>query len=213
MNLKYLGMMVQFKQLPKRKSQRALMHLRLYPLEARVYRNNEGIWAASVPTALNGMIEAVHGGDEDVIMRLIVQGVLVPDIVSNKEYKVQRAVGSVDYRMYHLHSKIAAKYQFSYDISRILSRIENSIDLCDYNIFEEVDVWGQQVDGQKFLEIIPREGTVTYDYLNNPIANPSRLGDVHYVDQTSFDNMISRGIIVVKDTKWKLSRNYWEFHL
>lgn len=204
--------MVQLKQLPERKSsQRALMYLRLHPLEARVYRNDEGgIWTASVPAATKGMVEVVCD-DDDAIMRLIVRRVLVPDIVSNKEYKVQRAVGSVDCRMYHLHSKIAAKYQFSYDISMILSRIENLIDICDYNIFEEVDVWGQQVDGQKFLEIIPRERIITYDYLDNPIINPTNTE--YYVDQTSFDDMISRGIIAVKDIKWKLSRNYWEFLL
>ena len=94
----------------------------------------------------------------------------------------------------------------------ILSRIENLIDLCDYDIFGGVDVLGQQVDGQQFLEIIPREGTITYNYLNNPITNS--LGDRYYVDQTSFDYMVSCGIIVVvKDTKWRLSRNYWKFLL
>lgn len=185
-------------------------YLRLYPLEARIYRNNEGLWTVSVPSASKGMTEVVCSGGNE-IMRLIDQGALVPDIVSDKEYKVQRAVGSVDYRTYRLQSKIASKYQFSYDISYILRMIENLIVLCDYNIFEEVDVWGQQVDGQKLLEIIPREGTITYDYLNKPVSN--LVNTVHYVDNVSFDYMINHGIIVLKDTMWKLSRNYWKFLL
>lgn len=63
------------RQLPKRKSQRALMYLRLYPLEARVYRDDEGIWTASIPAASVSMTERVCG-DENEIMRLIVRGPL-----------------------------------------------------------------------------------------------------------------------------------------
>jgi len=188
---------------------RASQYLRLHPLATTVY-HYDGSWIVSTPAATRGMIELVCSGKGDFeIMRLIDRGVLVLDIVSDKEYEVQLAVGSVDYRTYRLQSKIAAKYQFSYDTLMTLSMIENLIVLCDYNIFAEAQ--GPSSDGQKYLEIIPRNGTVTYDYLNNPILNPTNT--VHYVDKFSFTDMLRRGIIVRRGHKWRLSRNYWEFKL
>ena len=195
------------KQLPKPSMS---MHLRLTPTETRIYRTSGGAWTASVPAASKGMTEVVCNGDVE-IMSLINRGVLVPDIVSDEEYIVQRAVGSVDYRTYRLQSKIASKYQFSYDISHILRTIENLITLCDYDIFEVVDAWGLQTNGQMLLEIIPREGTITRDHQGNVAL--TLANETHYISRVCFDDMLSRGVIILKDTKWKLSRKYWEFLL
>ncbi len=185
----------------------ASKYLRLHPIETRIYSTNNGLWIASVPLASVGMTEIVCRGNDE-IMCLIFQGVLVPDIVSAKEYRVQHAVGSVDHRTYRLQSKIAAKYQFSYDTSMTLTMIENLMELCDYNIFD--DGRGLRVDGQKYLEIIPENGTVVCDYQGNIIKSSK---SIHYIDQSSFADMISRGIIILRGTKWKLSRNYWEIKL
>lgn len=187
----------------------ATYYLRLYSLETRVYISDEGLWIVSAPAANKGMIDEYCSGSADEIIRLIDRGVLIPDIESDKEYEVQRAVGSVDHRTYRLQSKIAAKYQFSYDTWMTLSTIENLIVLCDYNIFD--DAQGLLFDGQKYLEIIPKDGTKVYDYQGNIITDPTN--EMHYVDKFSFDDMASRGIIVLRGTKWKLSRNYWEFRL
>lgn len=193
------------------KRQRAAsMHLRLFPIETRVYRTDDGVWMVSFPAATKGLIEKnLLNGRGNEIERLIFRGVLVPDIESSKEYAVQRAVGSVDHRTYRLRSEIAAKYQFSYGTLMTLSMIENLIILCDYNIFD--DSRGLQVDGQKYLEIIPRDGTIVYDYQGNTILNLTN--EMHYIDQSSFEDMFSRGIIVRRGHKWKLSRKYWEFRL
>ncbi|KKM91816.1 hypothetical protein LCGC14_1224640 [marine sediment metagenome] len=188
---------------------RASQYLRLHPLDTTVY-HYDGSWIISTPAATKGMIELVCSGKGDFeIMRLIDRSVLVPDIVSNKEYEVQLAVGSVDYRTYRLQSKIAAKYQFSYSTYMTLMKIENLIVLCDYNIFD--DSQGSSSDGQKHLEIIPRDGTVVRDYQGNIITNPAN--ELHYVDKSNFTDMLRRGVIVRQGHKWKLSRNYWEFKL
>lgn len=186
----------------------ALKYLRLFPTGTRVYPTDDGVWMISFYD--EDLIEAVCSEDDRVeIVHLIIQGALVPDIVSDKEYAVQRAVGSVDHRTYRLQSGIAAKYQFSYNTSYTLRIIENSIVLCDYNIFDD-SLWPRS-DGQKYLEIIPRDGTKVKDYQDNPILNPTN--EIYYIDQSSFDDMYSRGIIILHGHKWKLSRKYWEFRL
>lgn len=185
-----------------------LKYFRLYPLEAEIYRSDEGFWIVAVPGAHCGVVDTFCAC-EDGIEQLIFRGVLIPDIVSDKEYLVQRAVGSVDHRTYRLQSKTAAKYQFSCETLATLRMIENLIELCDYNIFD--DSRGLQVDGQKYLEIIPRDGIIVKDHKGDIITDPTN--EMHYVDQSSFDDMSSRGIIVLQGTKWKLSRKYWEFRL
>ena len=178
-------------------------YLRLFPTTTEVYRANDGLWTALTATS------TISTNSNTKIERLIFRGVLVPDIVSNKEYIIQRTLGIVDHRAYRLQDKIAAKYQFSYDTSKILSMIENLIRLCDYDIFD--DSRGPGIDGQKILEIIPRDNTKVYDYLNNLRINP--VNPTYYIDPVSFNDMRRRGIIVLRGTKWKLSRNYWAFNI
>lgn len=186
---------------------RASQYFRLHPIETSIHYN-KGHYIVLAPVATSGVVEVVCSGIDEII-HLIDRGILVPDIVGNKEYIVQRAVGSVDYRTYRLRNEIAAKYQFSYAISMILSTIENLMGLCDYNIFDN-DA-GPNAGGQKVLEIIPREGTKVYDYLNNPIINSTN--EMYNISQFSFEDMCSRGILTWIDHKWKLSKKYWEFNL
>ena len=188
----------------------ALMYLRLYPIETRIYRTNGRLCTVLVPNTdvIPVRMTEIVCSENDKIRSLISQGVLVPDIVSDKEYKVQHAVGSVEHRTYRLQSKIAAKYQFVYNTLMTLSTIEYMITLCDYNIFEAGR--GLRVDGQKYLEIIPKNSTVVCDYQGNVITPENTK---YCIDQSSFDDMVSRGIIILRGTKWKLSRNYWEFKL
>ncbi len=191
-------------------SPRASKFFRLHPLETyAVFVDSSFRTVVTTPAATHGMTSVVcSGGDE--IVRLIRQRVLVPDIVSDKEYEVQLAVGAVDHRTYRLRSEIAAKYLFSYNTYMTLMMIENLIVRCDYNIFDDLDRL-QRLGGQKYLEIIPRDGTVVRDYQGNIITEPTN--EMHYVTQFSFDDMVSRGIIVLQGPKWKLSRNYWEFRI
>ncbi len=195
---------------------KASSHLRLYATETRIYyhtnKNQDIFLMASVPSANKGMEEVVCNGFDEV-EDLIRQGILVPDIESDKEYIVQRAVGSVDHRTYRLHSEIAARYQFPYEVQMLLNRIENLIMLCDYNIIEDIQIpqmYMQQTNGQKLLEIILKMGTVVRDYQNNIVPSSNAY---HYIDQPTFDTMLSRGIIVEDNNKWKLSKKYWEFRL
>jgi len=188
----------------------ASMYLRLNSTTAIIYyhtnENQDTFLMVSIPSAHKGMKEVPCSGDSEIV-DLICRGILVPDIESDKEYIIQCAVGSVDYRTYRLQSKIAAQYQFPYEVQMTLNTIENLIMLCDYNIFDD-----SQVDGQKLLEIIPRDGTIVRNY-QGEIISEDLPNEMYYIDQFSFDIMLSRGIIVVNNNKWKLSRKYWEFNL
>jgi len=194
---------------------KASMYLRLNATKARIYqytnKNQDTFLMASVPSAGKGMEEVVCSGNSEA-KDLIRREILVPDIESDKEYIVQRAVGSVDHRTYRLQAEIAAQYQFPYDVQMTLNTIENLIILCDYNIIEDYQIpQFQGADGQKLLEIIPKGDTVVRDYQNNIIPNASN--EYHYINHHVFDTMLSRGIIVVDNNKWKLSKKYWEFRL
>ncbi len=183
--------------------------LRLHPLDTKIYYHSYSRdWIAVTQLNPNENVER-FGSDVSEIMALISRKVLIPDIESTKEYMAQYAVGAVDHRFYRLRPEIVAKYLFSYDILRILARIEYLIVHCDYNISD--DDQGRQIDGQKYLEIIPRDATKVYNYRGDLISDPSN--EQFWISKPSFAEMICREIIVAQDTKWKLSKKYWEFRL
>jgi hypothetical protein len=164
------------------------MYLRLHGAKASIIYNDNRWHLIMPPWTLDNYIDFTLSGRE--IKRLIKSKLLVPDIYTKKEYRIQKALGVADGRVYRLRKEVAANYIISRKERGILADIEYLPSRYDYRIMLMDSGWRTN---------IYEEGKVKTYYL---------------LDKDVVESLIEKGIIVkMNQYVYTLSDRYWNFNL